>query len=44
MRGVEGIEPDVYITEPTTGGCSDLFNAVWRAAATDDRALLRLRP
>jgi hypothetical protein len=29
MRPVEGIEPDVYITEPATGGCSDLFNAVY---------------
>jgi Ferritin-like len=29
MREVEGIEPDVYITDPTTGGCSDLFNAVY---------------
>jgi hypothetical protein len=29
MRPVEGIEPDVYITDPTTGGCSDLFNAVY---------------
>ncbi|HTL85308.1 MAG TPA: ferritin-like domain-containing protein [Acidimicrobiia bacterium] len=29
MRAVEGIEPDVYITDPTTGGCSDLFNAVY---------------
>src|SRR5512133_2008152 len=29
MRGVEGIEPDVYITDPTTGGGSDLFNAVY---------------
>jgi hypothetical protein len=29
MRGVEGIEPDVYITDPATGGCSDLFNAVY---------------
>src|SRR5215467_12171554 len=29
MRGVEGFEPDVYITDPTTGGCSDLFNAVY---------------
>jgi hypothetical protein len=29
MRGVEGIEPDVYITDPVTGGCSDLFNAVY---------------
>lgn len=28
-RAVEGIEPDVYITDPTTGGCSDLFNAVY---------------
>jgi hypothetical protein len=28
-RGVEGIEPDVYITDPTTGGCSDLFNAAY---------------
>ena len=28
MRAVEGIEPDVYITDPATGGCSDLFNAV----------------
>ena len=28
-RGVEGIEPDVYITDPTTGGCSDLFNATY---------------
>jgi hypothetical protein len=26
---VEGIEPDVYITDPVTGGCSDLFNAVY---------------
>jgi hypothetical protein len=26
---VEGIEPDVYITDPATGGCSDLFNAVY---------------
>ena len=26
---MEGIEPDVYITDPTTGGCSDLFNAVY---------------
>jgi hypothetical protein len=24
-----GIEPDVYITDPTTGRCSDLFNAVY---------------
>jgi len=29
MRGVEGIEPLVYITDPVTGGCSDLFNAVY---------------
>jgi len=29
MRPVEGIEPDVYITDPETGGCSDLFNAVY---------------
>jgi Ferritin-like len=29
MRAVEGIEPDVYITDATTGGCSDLFNATY---------------
>ena len=29
MRGVEGIEPEVYISDPTTGACSDLFNAVY---------------
>ena len=29
MRPVEGIEPEVYITDPATGGCSDLFNAVY---------------
>jgi hypothetical protein len=29
MRGVEGIEPAVFITDPATGGCSDLFNAVY---------------
>ena len=29
MRGVEGIEPGVYITDPATGGCSDLFNATY---------------
>jgi hypothetical protein len=29
MRAVEGNEPDVYITDPATGGCSDLFNAVY---------------
>jgi hypothetical protein len=28
-RAVEGIEPDVYITDLITGGCSDLFNAVY---------------
>jgi hypothetical protein len=28
-RAVEGIEPDVYITDPVTGDCSDLFNAVY---------------
>ena len=28
-RGVEGIEPDVYIADPATGGCSDLFNATY---------------
>jgi hypothetical protein len=32
MRAVEGIEPDVYITDPATGGCSDLFNAVYELA------------
>jgi hypothetical protein len=29
MRGVEGIEPDVYITDLDTGGCSDLFNSIY---------------
>jgi hypothetical protein len=29
MRGVEGIEPEIYISAPATGGCSDLFNAVY---------------
>jgi hypothetical protein len=29
MRAVEGIEPEVYITDPITGGVSDLFNAVY---------------
>lgn len=29
MRAVEGIAPDVYITDPATGACSDLFNAVY---------------
>jgi hypothetical protein len=24
-----GFEPDVYISDPVTGGCSDLFNAVY---------------
>src|SRR4051812_11772628 len=28
-RAVEGIEPDVYLSDPVTGGCSDLFNAVY---------------
>jgi hypothetical protein len=28
-RAVEGIEPDVYLTDAATGGCSDLFNAVY---------------
>ena len=28
MRAVEGIEPEVYITDPVTGECSDLFNGV----------------
>jgi hypothetical protein len=28
-RAVEGIEPEVYISDPTTGECSDLFNAVY---------------
>jgi hypothetical protein len=28
-RAVEGIEPEVYLTDATTGGCSDLFNAVY---------------
>jgi hypothetical protein len=28
-RGVEGIEPEVYITDPATGRCSDLFNATY---------------
>ncbi|HEY1345640.1 MAG TPA: ferritin-like protein [Streptosporangiaceae bacterium] len=32
MRAVEGIEPEVYITDPATGGCSDLFNAVYELA------------
>jgi hypothetical protein len=29
VRGVEGIEPEVYISDPITGACSDLFNAVY---------------
>ncbi len=29
MRPVEGVEPDVYISDRDTGGCSDLFNAVY---------------
>ena len=29
MRAVEGIEPAIYITDPATGACSDLFNAVY---------------
>ena len=29
VRAVEGIEPDVYISDPATGACSDLFNAVY---------------
>jgi len=29
LRAVEGIEPDVDITDPATGACSDLFNAVY---------------
>jgi Ferritin-like len=29
VRGVEGFEPDVYISDPAMGGCSDLFNAVY---------------
>jgi len=29
LRAVEGVEPDVFITDPVTGGCSDLFNAVY---------------
>jgi len=29
MRAVEGVEPEVYISDPATGACSDLFNAVY---------------
>ena len=28
-RAVEGIEPEVWITDEATGGCSDLFNATY---------------
>ena len=29
VRGVDGIEPDVYITDRATAGVSDVFNAVY---------------
>jgi Ferritin-like len=29
VRSVEGIEPEFYISDPVTGRCSDLFNAVY---------------
>src|SRR5436309_3069181 len=29
VRGVEGIEPEVFITDPATASVSDLFNAVY---------------
>jgi hypothetical protein len=29
VRGVEGIEPEVFIADPATAACSDLFNAVY---------------
>lgn len=29
VRGVEGIDPDVFITDPTTAATSDIFNAVY---------------
>jgi len=29
VRGVEGVEPDVYITDPVTAALSDAFNAVY---------------
>lgn len=29
VRPVEGVEPEVYLTDPATGGCSDLFNSVY---------------
>ena len=44
MRAVEGIEPDVYITDPDTGGLLGPVQRRVRADAADDRALLRLRP
>ncbi len=28
VRPVEGIEPEVYISDPASAGCSDLFNSV----------------
>ena len=44
MRGVEGIEPDVYITDPATGGVLRFVQRRVRAVAADDCALLRFRP
>jgi hypothetical protein len=29
VRAAEGVEPEAYITDPTTAACSDLFNAVY---------------
>jgi hypothetical protein len=29
MRAVEGVEPELYITDPDSGKCSDLFNALY---------------
>jgi hypothetical protein len=29
VRGVEGIDPDVFITDPVTAAASDIFNAVY---------------
>jgi hypothetical protein len=29
VRGVEGVDPDVFITDPVTAAVSDLFNAVY---------------
>jgi len=29
VRGVEGVEPDVFITDPVTAAVSDVFNAVY---------------